>query len=244
MSHSKKWEPFQGATWGKSWIMAGTVQASPWATPPTLKAALSTFENKAAVWLSEALDVMAFGTEKVPDHPVEAAVRRTQASKGLCQAARSGLVQMFGAANHQCDANDPIPRAYFDIPRQIGSDANSLDVFSDPISDDEFYGVGDNGGYQKWFNVRIETSSLLDWLRSVVRTDAPQGAPDYNVMERHGNGKIHNLVFNAMEEIWPDHRVPKSLGIKDIARKIEKGLQQRNVRKADDEIRRILGLKK
>jgi hypothetical protein len=82
------------------------------------------------------------------------------------------------------------------------------------------------------------------WLSSHDVQDASQGAPDYNVMERRGKGKVHTLVFNAMEEIWPDRHVPRNLSIKEIERKIEKGLQQRDIKRADDEIRRILGLKK
>jgi hypothetical protein len=75
-------------------------------------------------------------------------------------------------------------------------------------------------------------------------SDAPQDAPDYVVMERRGNGKIHNSVFDAMEEKWSDHHVPKSLTIKAIEREIKKGLQQRGVNTAEDHIRRIIGKKK
>jgi hypothetical protein len=79
--------------------------------------------------------------------------------------------------------------------------------------------------------------------RALFRSDASQGAPTYSVMKKRGKGKIHNSVFDAMEEKWPDHRVPKSLSVKAIAREIENSLLQRGIKKPHDDIRRILGLK-
>jgi hypothetical protein len=230
------------ATYSK-WL---SVQKAPWEPPAILEAALRKIEGEPVIWLNRAVDVMAFGDDPPATDLLELAARRCQASRALCEAARNDHVHMIGCPDEPGDASDSIPRSYFDIPRQLRASANSLGVFSDPISDDEFFPIDTGRGYQKWFNVRIETSSLMVWLWSVVRTDAPQGAPDHYMMTRpgKGTGRKSNLVFDAIAEQWPSHRIPMSLSPKEIEKEIEDGLKRRGIKtSAYDDIRRILGLK-
>jgi hypothetical protein len=161
-----KWEPFQDVSLGGWW--QAFQAAVPWAPPQSLELRLLKIHDDRP-WLNEAVDIMAFGAEKVSDNPFEVAARRAQASRALCQAARDGTVQMLGSAKRSSDANDPIPPAYFDIPRQLGADANSLDVFSDQISDEAFFSISAGDGYERWFNVRIKKQSFLNWLERVLQ---------------------------------------------------------------------------
>lgn len=144
-----------------------SVQDDPWMAPPTLEAALRKVEAEPAIWLNRAVDVMAFGNDAGASDPMEFAARRCQASRALCEAARTGHVKMIGSPNQPGDLSDPIPRAYFDTPRQLGSKDNSLETNLDAVSDDEFT-VATSGGHQKWFSVRAETNSLVLWLRGFV----------------------------------------------------------------------------
>jgi hypothetical protein len=141
------------------------VQDSAWAPPPSLNNRfLRTIERLPVISLNQAVDMMAFGDECIPQDPEEQAARRCQASRALCDAARLNLVRALGNPNRRGDASDPIPRAYFDTPRQLGHADNSLETALDKLSDDDFV-PATNGNHQKWFNVRIECPSLLLWLR-------------------------------------------------------------------------------
>jgi hypothetical protein len=224
---------------------------APWEPPASLEAALSKVHGP-RIWLSHAVDIMAFGDEGAPIDPevqtkkrgyiMEVAARRCRASRALCRAAQSGALTVIGAGDYDSDASEKISSDYFDTPRQLGSENNSLETDPDSIPAER--PMSARHGHTKWFNVRFETNSLLVWLWSVVRTDPPQGRSDYIAMVRRGKGKTHNSVFDAMEEVWPDHRVPKILSVKEIGRKIETGLKNRHItKKSDDEIRRILGKK-
>jgi hypothetical protein len=127
---SAKWEPFRNVSLGGWWAAFQATVA--WVPPQSLALALARIQDD-RVWLSEAVDIMAFGME-VPDNAIEAAARRAQASRQLCQAARKGLVQMMGSPKKPGDTSDIIPQTYFDTPRQLGADANSLDVLTTAIT--------------------------------------------------------------------------------------------------------------
>jgi hypothetical protein len=98
---------------------------------------------------------------------MELAARRCQASRALCKAARRDEVKLIGSPNRPGDSSDAIPRPYFDTPRQLGDQDNSVQTNLDALSDVEFT-TAHTGGHQKWFNVRAETSSLVLWLRGFV----------------------------------------------------------------------------
>jgi hypothetical protein len=243
------WEPFQDVSLGGWWQAFQAVV--PWVPPQSLELDLLKIDDDRP-WLNEAVDIMAFGAEKTLTNPLEVAARRARASRSLCQAARKGAVQMLGSPKKPSDADIPIPPTYFDIPRQLGAEANSLDVFSDQISDEAFFSIATGDGYERWFNVRIKKQSFLNWLELVLQKNLgrpseiiPPSDKSYHSMRRYGDGKLHTAAFDAMAEIWQDHRVPKSLGIRIIDEMITPGMQRRNFTGGAglDNIRRILGLK-
>jgi hypothetical protein len=143
------------------------VQNSEWSAPSTLEAALRKIEKEPSIWLSQAVEVMAFGDDAAAADPMELAARRCQASRALCEAARRDDVKLIGAPNQPGDSSNPIPRPYFDVPRQLGNVDNSLETNLDAISTDDFM-VATSGGHQKWFSVRAESDSLILWLRGFV----------------------------------------------------------------------------
>ena len=140
------------------------LQDEHWVPPASLETALRKIQDLPVVWLNQAVDIMAFGNESAASHPMEFAARRCQASRALCQGARMDQVRAIGNPDRPGDKSEPIPRAYFDIPRQLGSADNSVETALDNISTQEFM-IAAGGGHQKWFNVRIETRSLSVWLR-------------------------------------------------------------------------------
>jgi hypothetical protein len=234
------------------------VQAAPWEPPASLEAALSKVQDP-RIWLSHAVDIMAFGDEGVPADPddqtkkrgyiMEVAARRCQASRALCRAAQSGAVTVMGAGDRDSDASEKISSDYFDTPRQLGSENNSLETDPDRISADR--PIRARHGHTKWFNVRIEKHSFLNWLERALQNDLdsasniPPSDQSYHSMRQYGGGKQHAAVFDAMAEVWRDHRVPKSLSINAIVDAIKPGMQRRGFTSgaSGDNIRRILGLK-
>ena len=142
-------------------------QGAVWEPRSSLEDALRKIQDFPVVWLYQAVDIMAFGNEKPATDPLEFAARRCKASRELCQAARKELVRAMGSPGRPGDDSDPIPRAYFDIPRQLGSADNSISTALDKVSDEDFEAAR-SGGHKKWFSVRIETRSFLDWLRGFV----------------------------------------------------------------------------
>jgi hypothetical protein len=143
------------------------VQTAPWSAPATLEQALRKMEKEPAIWLSQAVDAMAFGNDDAAIDPMERAARRCQASRALCEAARRDEIKLIGSPNKPSDSSDPIPRPYFDTPRQLGDQDNSLSTNLDALSDSEFT-TAHAGGHQKWFNVRVEANFLVLWLRGFV----------------------------------------------------------------------------
>lgn len=234
----------------KRWGELEAMQAAPWQPPASLCAALNGIAGEPAVWLTQAVDIMAFGDGDATCDPLERAARRTQASRGLCQAARRGLVALIGNPDRPGDGSNPIPRAYFDTPRMMGAADNSIVTDVDNISNDEFTAHFE-GNHQKWFSARVETQSLLAWLRGfagevVTATDAVQPPrPEYHVMRQVG-GRVAGATFDAMAEIWESYQVPSVLGAPEIQNKIANGMKRRGITggATTDNIRRILGLKK
>jgi hypothetical protein len=143
------------------------VQNAAWSAPATPEAALRKIESEPAIWLNQAVDVMAFGDGAAATDPMEKAAGRCQASRALCEAARRDEVKLIGSPSKPGDSSEPIPRPYFDTPRQLDDQDNSLGTNLDALSDDEFT-IARAGGHQRWFNVRAETNSLVLWLRGFV----------------------------------------------------------------------------
>jgi hypothetical protein len=163
-NHSGGAQPLRDLSNYSTWL---ALQDAPWSPPTSLEAALRKIEELPVIWLNEAVDTMAFGVEEASSDRMEFAARRCQASRALCEAARLDAINAIGNPDRPGDGSEPVPRAYFDIPRQLGSADNSFETALDKVSTDEFM-VATSGGHQKWFNVRIEISGFLAYLKSYV----------------------------------------------------------------------------
>jgi hypothetical protein len=199
MSHDEraKWEALQDA---------------PWEPPASLEAALSKVQGP-VIWLSHAVDVMAFGDEGVPVEPeqqikrrgyiMEIAARRCQASRALCVAAQRGVLSIKGACDRDSDASKKVRRKYFDTPRQLGSEDNTLETDPDRIPAGR--PIRARHKHTKWFNVRIETQSLLAWLRGFIhRTSEPLTEPTVGRSQNlSAKGGMTSAIQQAIADIFP-----------------------------------------
>jgi hypothetical protein len=214
-----------------------SLQDSPWSPPPSLNEIVLDI-NLPATWLNHAIDLMAFGSEAIPSDLLERAARRCRASRALCQAARMSRVAFIGNPNRPGDGSDLIPRGYFDQPRQLGSADNSLETAVDLISDDEFT-VAYEGRHQKWFNVRVQTDTLMEWLKmaAAVQLEKPRrGRPaEYNwtgvksrllqYRSQHGPVRTFDELLQKCSdfasELHPKRRTPDDNTIREAIRKHE-----------------------
>src|SRR5262249_3150077 len=104
---------------------------SPWSPPTRLtQSSLSGLGNEPRIWLSTAGNVIAFGTSELPKgmDEIQQTARRVQAAIALFDGpARKGVVSLVGCADVEGgDRSDPIPAAYFDMPRYLDDADNSI----------------------------------------------------------------------------------------------------------------------
>jgi hypothetical protein len=144
------------------------IQNTPWTPPPELQPKSLDDLIEQRIWLSTAVDRMAFGDSLVPDDLAQVAARRCQASRALCDAARSDQVKLIGNPDQEGDKSVQIPAAYFDLPRCLGHHENTVVTDLDRVTDNDF-AAARKGKHQCWFNVRVETQSFLAWLRNVAK---------------------------------------------------------------------------
>jgi hypothetical protein len=192
-------------------------QASPWKPPASLEAALSRVQGP-RVWLSQAVDFMAFGDEGAPTdredqtkkrgYIMEVAARRCQASRALCQAAQKGALSIMGSDDRNSDASEKIPSEYFDTPRRLGNEDNSLETDPDRIP--EGNSIRARRGHTKRFNVRVETAALVAWLRSFLPTFVSKSEEPATPQEPilSGRGKTARLIESTFKELYPTGRLP------------------------------------
>jgi hypothetical protein len=198
-------------------------QASPWKPPASLETALSKVRGP-RVWLSHAVDIMAFGDEGVPVEPeqrsrrrgfiMEVAARRCQASRALCQATQNGALSIRGSRNGDSDASERIPSEYFDTPRRLGSEDNSLETDPDKIPTDK--STRARREHQKWFNVRIDCGSLIAWLRGpsstnsenlagkIDRHESSSAAQEPLIKPREGSSPVGRSLKAALDQAFPE----------------------------------------
>jgi hypothetical protein len=150
-----------------------------WFAPPAIiNNHLVELRDNPVVWLSDAINLMAFGTTKVEgrhhiepprvanfEEEVKIAQRRQAARALLGDPARKNVVGFVGSPSVESDQSDTIPSRYFDIPRNLGDIDNSVATDWDQYSDTDFC-HGFPGKHQEWFNVRVAGPQFLSWLAS------------------------------------------------------------------------------
>jgi hypothetical protein len=143
----------------------------PWSPPDHLtKNVLLELREKPVFWLSEAINLMAFGKIE------QIGARRYQAARALLgDPARNEEVSFIGGTKIGSDRSDTISPRYFDVPRTLGDTNNSISrdfhvALGIGVSDDEFNLSNEefcalfDGQDERWFNVRTVGPSFVVWL--------------------------------------------------------------------------------
>jgi len=94
---------------------------------------------------------------------IEVLARKAQAGRALCNAARQGRLNLIGTPVRGGDGWQPIERAYFDMPRFLGDDDNSIVTDMNRLSDEAFL-TAQGAPHTSWFNVRLEAPQFASWL--------------------------------------------------------------------------------
>jgi hypothetical protein len=152
----------------------------PWSPPEQLtKAALLEFCNEPRIWLSAVVNLMAFGKSAAPKDldDIEIVARRVQAAIALFDGpARKGIVSLIGSPDLEGgDRSENIPAPYFDMSRCLGDADNSIHTNMARVSDacegpSAIWDAARQGLHQKWFNVRVEGTSFISWLSSLLES--------------------------------------------------------------------------
>jgi hypothetical protein len=148
----------------------------PWTPPENLtEGVLLQYRDEPRIWLSAAVNLMAFGGPDAPKDldEIEVTARRVQAAIALFdEPARNGLVNFIGSPDVKgSDRSDDIPPSYFDMPRSLGDPDESIYTNLARLSE-ACEGASPNwdaaiqGQHQRWFNVRVGAPRFIAWLAS------------------------------------------------------------------------------
>ncbi len=217
-----------------------------WSPPRQLTGSrLIELGNEPAIWLSDAVNLMAFGNVNAPKerHLVECVFRRRQATIVLFEAARKDIVRLIGSPDVEGDSSDTIPPRYFDFPRNLGDPDNSISTDLDRASDAAFSGAF-HRKHQKWFNARVDGPSFVAWLMS---RGSPSHADEHVPGARAARSQpSRERAKRALVDIYngniPDQATePNPL----LCRKVAAWLKKRNLADVkDDTILRAAGRRK
>lgn len=161
-----------------------------WTPPKTLMA--DSFRSfRKYIGLEEALNLMVLGSARHSQlHQSRVIAQRQQAARAVFAAANEGNVRLLGSKKQGGDRLIEIPASYFQTPRALGPEANSI------VSDlDGATGVtmvqfvtARQGEHQSWFNVQIERESLIKWIMSLL----PVQPSNRSLKEDAGANTIRN----------------------------------------------------
>jgi hypothetical protein len=141
-----------------------------WSPPDALGAqTLDPFRQQGRLCLATAVNLMAFGQPEVPDpERVINIARRQRAAKRLFDGARRGQVSLVGDNRPGGDRSDPIPADYFDMPRKLGHDDNTIDTDLDAVSFPSDFIAAREKRHLGWFSVRVNGREFIDWLSRLI----------------------------------------------------------------------------
>jgi hypothetical protein len=148
----------------------------PWTPPENLaEGVLLEYRDEPRIWLSAAVNLMAFGGLDAPKDldEIEVTARRVQAAIALFdEPARKGLVNFIGSPDVKgSDRSDDIPPSYFDMPRSLGDPDESIYTNLARLSEacegsSPNWDAAIQGQHQRWFNVRVGGPRFIAWLAS------------------------------------------------------------------------------
>jgi len=146
------------------------------------------------VWLSDAIDIMAFGGEP-PECEVTSdgrpnfgnILQRCRSAKALFNAAHAGAVECRGTLKEGGDVSDPIDKSYFQMPRALGCRDNSIETDQLSVSGETLEAFW-RGEHKKWWNVTVDSEQFAAWLKQSIggslRNNEPRGRrgrpPEYD----------------------------------------------------------------
>ena len=151
--------------------------------------ALAGLAGRETISLSQAVSIMAFGSQVEPSEgdKLENDALKQQAGRALCVAAGPYEVMMRGSRNSPGNDLEPIPEMLFSAARCLGDHPNSLERDYErgdtPSSGSEQprrdrrskLDGGDDGRAQrieaKWFNVEVDVASFLEWLEFSIYSE-------------------------------------------------------------------------
>ena len=150
----------------KKWL---AIAKTPWSKPLTLTSDFfdSVTRGNSRLGLDRTIDLLAFGGSQVPEDDIESAAKRYSACHAICQAAQSDHIQLMGKVKEGDVRDEVIQSSYFDKPRTCEPcDRLIFNVRIEGLSEPDIkeYIKQQEIDYEKWFDVRVTTSSLKSWL--------------------------------------------------------------------------------
>jgi hypothetical protein len=140
--------------------------------------------------------------------PESIITRRQQAARALFEAARSEPKSVF-IGSRDLENDQPIEARYFDVPRTLGHEDNSIETdfakcVDDPKCQHQF--DGQIGKSQPWRNVRVNADFFLAWIGKKLGITAP--ANERNIFSgqkprqslRHDVQKLIKSLYGRIPE--------------------------------------------
>jgi hypothetical protein len=160
-------------------------KGEPWTPPADPNDAIAAIREFKKPSLDDIVTILAVGSLLPPDSLSEAdlVARRIQASRAIFGAAKSGKPEFLGRKDVG-DDSQAIPPNYFNLPRILGSEPNSIAVDFDRLNESQFDDYAkwdDETGFKfriDWYDVCVDSASLIDWLISLVD---PESSADLGV---------------------------------------------------------------
>jgi hypothetical protein len=186
-----------GADELENWHRWFLVKDQDWAPPAALTPdALDKFTDHRIIWLKDAVDLMAFGSEAPASNSDERAVRRQQACRTICMGAGTDKFDVTGCEGLSVGgAGQKIPISYFDLDRRLADQDNRLEVDRERLSDTDFninFNAQTEQHWGLWCEVRVEAPRFLTWLRSLL---APKEAGQSNSSTTVGILKSDDVIY-------------------------------------------------
>jgi hypothetical protein len=175
------------------------------------------------ILLSTAVNLMAFGTLHVPNDlespagvPLEEVARKRQAARALCEAARLEHIEMIGSPNRPGDSSDPIPAEYFDTPRSLGHENDSIETDTNRVPMDVYIDFR-KGHHQSWYGVRLDAKSFRKWiLPTPVTQKVRKREAVKNALEARGPVIFNGPCSKTLQgEIIDEVRMNTGLSVSD-----------------------------
>jgi hypothetical protein len=183
---------------------------SPWNPPETLTIeVLDALSKQPRIWLADIIKAMTGLPDNSAEPPplgpgsywraAENAAQRQQVAATLFKAARAADHPVFIGSRDRL-SDQLIPQEYFDIPRTLDSEDNSVRADMERVRDAQF--DAEMANPQKWLNVRVDGAWVADWLKSQLGIIPQQSSPIRKIPP------LHAKILEIARSLWPDGKLP------------------------------------